>query len=119
MKTAFVIIVALLLVGCAKAPLTPIQAEALAMRLANDKADALFHHRPFRHSQHAKFLAGQWIWTDSLEAGLGEYRATVELAADGSIHNVDVRYEIEALFPGKLPPPTPLLPPARELPIRP
>jgi hypothetical protein len=121
MRTWFIIIFALLLVGCAKSPLTPMQAEALAVRLANDKADALFHHWPFLGSQPADFSAGHWVWADRLEAGLGEYKATVELATDGSTNSVDVRYEVEISFPIQKPPDVPKLrqPPVRELPEKP
>jgi uncharacterized protein YcfL len=47
MKTSFIIIFTLLLVGCAStrqsASLTAEQAKTVAMRLANDKAFTLYH----------------------------------------------------------------------------
>jgi hypothetical protein len=95
MRTSFIVIFALLIVGCESsqrsAPLTAAQAETLAMRLANDKADKLFHHRPFQDSQPAHFAAGRWIWTDSHGVGLEDFQARVELAADGSTNSVDIK----------------------------
>ncbi|MGA9778240.1 MAG: hypothetical protein ACLPRE_13735 [Limisphaerales bacterium] len=103
MRILAVMVVALLLVGCESsqqsAGLTAAQAGTLALRLANDKADALFHHRPFQDGQLAQFTAGHWIWTDSHGAGLLQFQATVELAADGSTNIVDVKLLDDALLP--------------------
>jgi hypothetical protein len=81
------------------ASLTAEQAKTLAMRLANDKADTLFHQRPFQGGQPAHFEAGRWVWTDSRGAGLEDFQATVELAADGSTNKVDIRLLDDALRP--------------------
>jgi hypothetical protein len=95
MKISCIIISAFLLVGCASsrpsASLTAEQAKSLAMRLANDKAFTLYHCQPFRDGQPAHFVAGHWIWTDQQGFGHGDVQATVELAADGSTHSVDVQ----------------------------
>jgi hypothetical protein len=73
------------------AQLTAGQAGALAVRLANDKADALFHHRPFMDNQRPAFESGHWVWSESHGVGLLDYEAKVELAADGSTNNVDLK----------------------------
>jgi hypothetical protein len=110
MKISPTIIFALLLLlaGCESSqrnvPLTAEQAKILAMRLANDKADMLFHHRPFQGGQSAHFAAGHWIWTDSRGVGILDYQATVDLAADGSTNNVAVQVLDSALHPRRIQP---------------
>ena len=103
MKILSIITLTFLLAGCESsrqsASLSAEQAATQAMRLANDKADTLFHHRPFRDSKPAQFTAGHWIWTDRRGAGLGDFQARVELAADGSTNNVDVQLLDDALRP--------------------
>jgi uncharacterized protein YcfL len=100
MKTSFIIIFTLLLVGCAStrqsASLTAEQAKTVAMRLANDKAFTLYHCQPFRDGQPARFVAGQWVWVDYQGFGYGDIQATVELAADGSTHSVDLKLLVSA-----------------------
>lgn len=95
MKIASSIVLAFLLFGCASswqsASLTAKQAETLAIRLANDKTDSLYHCRPFHVGHLPHFAAGRWIWTDSRGIGLGDIQARVELAADGSTNCVDVK----------------------------
>lgn len=70
--------------------LTSAQATALAIELANDKADDLFHHRPFEDGQPAQLVTGKWVWTDGCGVALADYEASVTLAADGSTNSVDV-----------------------------
>jgi hypothetical protein len=88
-------IFALLLAGCKssqpQASLTSDQATALAMRLANDKSDALFHQRPFKDGRPAQLAAGKWVWTDGCGVALLDYHASVALAADGSTNSVDIQ----------------------------
>jgi hypothetical protein len=95
MKISSIIISACLLVGCTgsrqSASLTAEQARSLAIKLANDKALALYHCQPFRDGQPAQFVAGHWIWTGRQGFGHADVQATVELAEDGSAHNVDVK----------------------------
>jgi hypothetical protein len=95
MKISCIIISAVLLVGCAgprqSASLTAEQAKSIAIRLANDKALALYHCQPFRDGQPAHFVAGHWIWTDEQGFGLGDIQTSVELAADGLTHGIDVQ----------------------------
>jgi hypothetical protein len=71
--------------------LTAEQAKTLAIRLANEKADALYHYQPFRDGRSARLVAGHWVWTDQQGYGQGDIQATVELAADGSTNNVDLQ----------------------------
>ena len=89
MKTPRIILFALLLAGCTSthqtASLTPDQAEAVAIRLANEKAAATYHSQPFHAGQPPSFAAGHWTWR---QLGTGDIEATVELAADGSTNNV-------------------------------
>lgn len=94
MKTSGIIIFAFLLVGCASthqsASLTAVQAQIVALRLANDKASTFYHRQPFHDGQPARFVADHWVWTDKQAFGRGDLEATVELAADGSTNNVDL-----------------------------
>jgi hypothetical protein len=70
--------------------LTAEQAKSLAMKLANERALALYDCQPFREGQPARFVADHWLW-DALQGyGLGDIHATVELAADGSTNKVVV-----------------------------
>jgi hypothetical protein len=95
MRISCVIILTFLLAGCTSprpsASLTAEQARSLAIQLANDKAFTLYHCQPFRDGEPTHFVAGHWIWTDQQGFGLGDVQASVELAADGSTHNVDVQ----------------------------
>jgi hypothetical protein len=101
MKTLLLAISALLLAGCESSrtntTVTAEQAGALCVQLANDKADAVYHRRPFENKQTAQFEDGRWVWTGSQGVGILDYQATVELAANGSTNNVDVRLTDDAL----------------------
>jgi hypothetical protein len=79
--------------------LTSTQATALAMRLANEKADALFHHRPFKDGQPAQLVTGKWVWTDGCGVALLDYHVSVTLAADGSTNRVDVQVWDDSVRP--------------------
>ena len=95
MKTASIIVVTLLLVGCTStrpsASLTAEQAKTVAMRLANDQAFTLYHCRPFHDGKPAQFMAGHWLWVERQGFGHSDIQATVELAADDSSHKVEVQ----------------------------
>jgi hypothetical protein len=95
MKTSCTILLALLLIGCAttqkNASLTAEQAHTLAMQLANDNANTLYHCRPFRDGQPPRFESGHWVWMQQQGHGHSDIQATVELAADGSTHKVDLQ----------------------------
>ena len=105
MRMSVITVLALALVGCEtsqqSAPLTAAQAGAVATRLANDKADSLFHHRPFRDGQPAKFEGGHWVWVGSRGVNIGDFQARVELAADGSTNSVQVQLLDDMLRPTK------------------
>jgi len=94
MKISVISVFAFLLVGCESsrqnASLTSEQAKTVAIQLANQKADTLYHCRPFQDGQPASFTQGHWIWTDTRGYGRGDIQATVELAANGSTNNVDI-----------------------------
>lgn len=97
MRTSAIIIFAVLLVGCASSQpkqspsLTSAQATAIALQLANDKADSLYHHRPFQDGRPAQFVTGKWVWSDGRGVALEDYQASVMLAADGSTNHVNVQ----------------------------
>ena len=98
-KTPRIILLSLLLVGCTSthqtASLTADQAEAVAIRLANEKAAATYHSKPFHAGQSPSFAAGHWTWR---QLGTGDIEATVELAADGSTNSVVLNQLTERLF---------------------
>lgn len=79
--------------------LTSSQATALAIRLANDKADALFHHRPFKDGQPAQLVTGKWVWTDGCGVALMDYHASVVLGSNGSTNRVDIQVWDDSLRP--------------------
>jgi hypothetical protein len=95
MKTSLIAVSALLLVGCESSQtntsITSAQAAAISLQLANDKADASYHRRPFQNNQPARFKDGRWVWTDGHGAGTLDIQATVELAANGSTNSVDIK----------------------------
>jgi hypothetical protein len=99
MKTARIILVALLLVGCTSThqtvALTADQAKAVTIRLANEKAAATYHSQPFHDGQPPSFVAGHWTWR---QLGTGDIEATVELAADGSTNSVTLNQLADRLF---------------------
>jgi len=99
MKTPRIILFALLLVGCTSTHQTALlsadQAKAVAIRLANEKAAATYHSRPFHDGQSPSFVAGRWTWR---QLGPGDIEATVELAADGSTNNVIINQLVDKVF---------------------
>ncbi len=95
MKISFIVFCAFVLIGCASsrqsASLTAGQAKILAVQLANEKALTDYGCQPFRDGQPAHFVAGRWIWTGQQGYGQGDIQAKVELASDGSTHNVELQ----------------------------
>ena len=95
LKTTIIAFFSLLLIGCESsrqsASLTPEQAKAMAIRLANDKAATLYYSQPFQDGQPARLVGGRWVWTDTRGFGHADIQATVELAADGSTNHVDLQ----------------------------
>ena len=63
-----------------------------AIRLANDKAFAVYHCQPFHDGQPAHFIAGQWVWTEQQGYGVDDVKATVELAVNGSTNSVVIEF---------------------------
>jgi hypothetical protein len=70
--------------------LTGAQAEALAEKLANEKAQALYHCQPFRSGTPAQWVQGSWVWHDLRAQGTLDLEATVKFAADGTHPDVRV-----------------------------
>lgn len=95
MKVSFIIIAALLIVGCESSrqstSLTSEQATTIAIRLANDKASTLYQRQPFVAGQPAQLVAGHWLWVARQGFGHGDIQARVELAMDGSTNHVDLQ----------------------------
>jgi hypothetical protein len=71
--------------------LTAVQAQALALRLANEKAQALYHRQPFRDGHPAQWVQGQWVWQAAQGQGTLDIEAIVKFAADGTNPDVNVR----------------------------
>lgn len=94
MKKLPLIFCALFLISCTSSHQTVSisreQAAALAMRLANDKAFAAYHCRPFRNTQSVRFVGDHWTWSDREGYGHGDIEAKVELASDGSARKVEI-----------------------------
>jgi len=103
MKAPLIAISVLLLAGCESSGpnprITAEQAAALSVQLANDKAESVYHRRPFENKQLAQFENGRWIWKSSQGVGTLDYLATVELAANGSTNTADVQLRDDALHP--------------------
>ena len=95
MKAAPVIVFTLLLAGCNStrqvASLNEEQAKTVAVQLANERAFKQYQCQPFRDSESAQVVAGQWIWVGYQGFGKGDLQATVELAIDGSTNKVDLQ----------------------------
>jgi len=95
MKIVSIIALTLLLASCESSRQGPSlsagQAATQAMRLANDKAFALYQSRPFQDGKPAQLVAGHWTWSDQRGYGHGDIQATVELAKDGSTNNVSIQ----------------------------
>ena len=49
--------------------LTAEQAGALALQLANEKAQTLYNCQPFRNGQPAELAHGKWLWHDRRTQG--------------------------------------------------
>jgi beta-lactamase regulating signal transducer with metallopeptidase domain len=71
--------------------LTAAQAQALALRLANEKAQALYHRQPFRDGPPAQWVQGQWVWQAEQGQGTLDIEAIVKFAQDGTNPDVNVR----------------------------
>jgi hypothetical protein len=95
MKHPFIVALGLMIVGCGTTPqqgeaLTAAQAQAMALKLANLEAQAVYQHQPFSDGQPARLEQGRWVWIARQGYGQGDIEATVELALDGSTNNVQL-----------------------------
>ena len=80
--------------------LTGAQAEALAEKLANEKAQALYNCQPFRNRTPAQLVQGSWVWHDLRAQGIGDVEATVKFKADGTNPDVQViRLDSRGILP--------------------
>ena len=70
--------------------LTGAQAEAKAVELANEKAQALYNCQPFQKGRPAELVDGHWVWNEGRPYGAADLEATVKFAADGTDPEVTV-----------------------------
>src|SRR5688572_10630548 len=97
MKTLHLIPLALLLAGCRTGThstntLNADQARTRARQVANEEARKLYGSQPFWNGAPARFVQGQWVWSDRRGCGSGDMEAFVTLAKDGSPRSVDVNF---------------------------
>jgi len=71
-------------------PLTANEAQSIAIRLANERARALFDCEPFGDGPLANREETGWVWSERRGRGTGDLEATVRLAHDGSPQAVEV-----------------------------
>jgi len=71
--------------------LTADQADARALKLANDKALTIYNCQIFQDARTARFAQGHWEWSQRQGFGHCDLEATVKLAPDGSTNAVDVK----------------------------
>ena len=64
--------------------MTSAQAEAKAVELANEKAQALYNCQPFQKGRPAELVDGHWVWNEGRPYGAADLEATVKFAADGT-----------------------------------
>jgi hypothetical protein len=94
MSARRLILFALLLSGCSSLPhtgnLSVEQATSLAVKLANEQAQAIYHFQPFRDGPSAVFVQGQWFWSDLKAQGQLDVEGSVRFPADGANPSVRV-----------------------------
>ena len=71
-------------------PLSAAEAQALAQKLANESARALYDCEPFRNGPSPQLVQGRWVWHDSKGYGTGDIEATVKFGPDGANPEVNV-----------------------------
>lgn len=83
----------LALIACAKhPPLSPVSAETLAARLANERCYKQFGERPFKAEDFAAELSeGRWHWGTENGAPVDGYEVEVSFAGDGGKKRVVIR----------------------------
>lgn len=94
LKMRQVIPIVLLLAGCGRtlqtSNLSVEQATGLAVKLANERAQALYHCQPFRDGPSAEFVQGRWVWSDLKAQGQLDVEGSVSFGADGANLSVSV-----------------------------
>ncbi len=85
----FLIALAVALVGCSSGKphhpsLNPQRASELALRLANEKAQAVYNVQPFLAGPSAQLVQGRWVWNERRGLGFSDIEAIVTFAPDGS-----------------------------------
>jgi hypothetical protein len=96
MRTLPLVVLVVFLAGCSTgmqrgSTLTADQANALALKLANEKALTIYHCQIFQDARAARFVQGHWEWSQRQGFGHCDLEATVKLAPDGSTNAVDVK----------------------------
>src|SRR5436190_876124 len=95
MKIPSILPLMLCLVGCTPdkpntTALSAGQATDLALRLANEKAQALYQCRPYTNGPAARLVEGFWVWRDRRGQGQVDFEAKVKFATNGSDPSVSV-----------------------------
>jgi hypothetical protein len=95
MKIPSILLLILSLGGCTPdkrhtTALSAGQATDLALRLANEKAQALYQCRPYTNGPVAQLVEGYWVWHDRRGQGHVDFEATVKLATNGEDPSVSV-----------------------------
>jgi hypothetical protein len=70
--------------------LTAEQAGALALQLANEKAQALYNCQPFRNGPPAELVQKKWVWHDRRTQGAVDIEASVRFGLDGAHPDVEI-----------------------------
>ena len=96
MRTLPLVVLVVFLAGCSTSMrqwpnLSADQANALALKLANEKALAIYNCQIFQDTRTARFVQGHWEWSQRQGFGHCDLEATVKLAPDGSTNAVDVK----------------------------
>ena len=68
------------------------QATDLALKLANDEAEALYQCRPFSNGPPAQLVQGRWAWQCREAKGRGDIEATVGFETNGANPSVRVLF---------------------------
>ena len=89
LKLCFLIALAVALAGCSggkphHTALNPQRASELALRLANEKAQAAYKIQPFLAGPSAQLVQGRWVWNERRGLGFTDIEAIVTFAPDGS-----------------------------------
>ncbi|GEM_PF-2295202 len=90
---ALALVLSLSITACARhPPLTPVSAETLAARLANDQCYRQFGERPFKAEDYAAELTdGRWHWGTENGGPVDGYEIEVSFARDGGDKHIVIR----------------------------